>query len=152
LVWLKGPWLRIPAAAMFGRSLSRLVQGWPRCSLASVRQYKKMPSRVRPLPSTQQDWRRERKQPVNPTERGVLTDGADFSYADGRPAPPGVGQARRAAEQRQMMERIVQLTDEIDLAERLHAERTRQAEQQQELVHSRRLREKATESLDCEPR
>ena len=51
-----------------------------------------------------------------------------------------------------LQERIVQLTDEIDLAERLHAERTRQAEQQQELVHSRRLREKATESLDCEPR
>ena len=43
--------------------------------------------------------------PVNPTWRGVLTDGPDFSYPDGRPAPALVNQVRRADRHRRLMVR-----------------------------------------------
>ncbi|XP_037085791.1 39S ribosomal protein L52, mitochondrial-like [Pollicipes pollicipes] len=119
------------------------------CAVASIRWYKKIQAPPKPLPSKLQDWRREHQQPVNPTARGVLTDGPDYSYPDGRPVQAGTHQVRRATQHRQLMERIVQLTAEVDLAERLHAERTRQAQEHEQHLMRRRLKAKATETLDA---
>ncbi|XP_043227879.1 39S ribosomal protein L52, mitochondrial-like [Amphibalanus amphitrite] len=118
------------------------------CSVISCRTYKKMPSKPKPFPSKLQDWRREQKMPVNPTWRGVLTDGPDFSYTDGQPAPALVNQVRRADKQRRLMERVVQLTSELDLAERLHAERVASAERQRQQLAGSRLKAKANKPLD----
>ncbi|XP_078391432.1 large ribosomal subunit protein mL52 [Cetorhinus maximus] len=48
------------------------------------------------------------------TEYGPLTDLPDWSFADGRPAPPLKGQIRRRQECEDMARRIMMLTGEMD--------------------------------------
>ena len=46
-------------------------------------------------------------------------------------------------------EKVVQLTSEIDLAERLHAERTQEADRRRQRLAGSRLRAKGTSTLDA---
>ncbi|TKS92948.1 39S ribosomal protein L52, mitochondrial [Collichthys lucidus] len=48
------------------------------------------------------------------TEYGPLTDLPDWSFADGRPAPPLKGQLRRKQEREVLARRIVMLSSEMD--------------------------------------
>jgi len=41
------------------------------------------------------------KLPINPMDRGVLTDGADYIFLDGRPTPFGMKQKRKLLLQRE---------------------------------------------------
>jgi len=41
------------------------------------------------------------KLPINPMDRGVLTDGADYIFLDGRPTPFGIKQKRKLLLQRE---------------------------------------------------
>lgn len=41
------------------------------------------------------------KLPVNPMDKGVLTDGADYIFLDGRPTPFGMKQKRKLLLQRE---------------------------------------------------
>jgi large subunit ribosomal protein L52 len=42
-----------------------------------------------------------KKLPLNPMDRGVLTDGADYVFLDGRPTPFGTKQKRKLLLQRE---------------------------------------------------
>ena len=49
---------------------------------------------------------------------GEMADTPDWSFLDGRPAPPGFRATQRKAIQRQICERIIQLNAEINSAKR----------------------------------
>ncbi|XP_029310818.1 large ribosomal subunit protein mL52 [Cottoperca gobio] len=59
-------------------------------------------------------WRLEHGIARSGTEYGPLTDLADWSYADGRPAPLMKGQLRRKQEREVLVRRIVMLDSELD--------------------------------------
>jgi large subunit ribosomal protein L52 len=40
--------------------------------------------------------------PQNPNAYGPLTDGPDFSYLDGKPAPPGMKQLKKMFRQQEL--------------------------------------------------
>lgn len=42
-----------------------------------------------------------KKLPLNPMDRGILTDGADYIFLDGRPTPFGMKQKRKLLLQRE---------------------------------------------------
>lgn len=41
------------------------------------------------------------KLPLNPMDRGILTDGADYIFLDGRPTPFGMKQKQKLLRQRE---------------------------------------------------
>ncbi|XP_026154706.1 large ribosomal subunit protein mL52 [Mastacembelus armatus] len=59
-------------------------------------------------------WRKEHGLAPGGTEYGPLTDLPDWSFADGRPAPPLKGQLRRRQEREVLARRIVMLNSEVD--------------------------------------
>ncbi|XP_061109060.1 39S ribosomal protein L52, mitochondrial [Conger conger] len=61
-----------------------------------------------------QKWRLENNLAANGTEYGLMTDLPDWSYADGRPAPPLKGQERRKKEREEFARRVVLLSSEVD--------------------------------------
>lgn len=63
-----------------------------------------------------QRYRKERGLPINPNASGVLTDGSDFSYLDGRIAPLAQGQKRRILRNEESKLQIIALSKEIDFA------------------------------------
>uniref|UniRef100_A0A0D9RUM6 Large ribosomal subunit protein mL52 n=1 Tax=Chlorocebus sabaeus TaxID=60711 RepID=A0A0D9RUM6_CHLSB len=77
---------------------------------------------------------------ANPSGYGPLTDLPDWSYADGRPAPPMKGQLRRKAEREKFARRVVLLSQEMDTG--LQAWQLRQ----QKLQEEQRKKENALKS------
>nr|XP_008527234.1 PREDICTED: 39S ribosomal protein L52, mitochondrial [Equus przewalskii] len=67
---------------------------------------------------------------ANPSGYGPLTELPDWSYADGRPAPPMKGQLRRQAQREKFARRVVLLSQEMDAG--LQAWQLRQQEKLQE--------------------
>uniref|UniRef100_A0A8C2PNQ1 Large ribosomal subunit protein mL52 n=2 Tax=Bovidae TaxID=9895 RepID=A0A8C2PNQ1_CAPHI len=67
---------------------------------------------------------------ANPSGYGPLTELPDWSYADGRPAPPMKGQLRRKAQREKFARRVVLLSQEMDAG--LQAWQLRQQEKLQE--------------------
>ncbi|XP_076017405.1 large ribosomal subunit protein mL52 [Genypterus blacodes] len=61
-----------------------------------------------------QKWRTEHGLSRSGSEYGPLTDLPDWSFADGRPAPPLKGQLRRRQEREVLARRIVMLDSEIN--------------------------------------
>ncbi|XP_052589230.1 39S ribosomal protein L52, mitochondrial [Peromyscus californicus insignis] len=59
-------------------------------------------------------WRLEQGLAANPSGYGPLTELPDWSFADGRPAPPMKGQLRRKAQREKLARRVVLLTQEMD--------------------------------------
>ncbi|XP_053199582.1 39S ribosomal protein L52, mitochondrial [Scomber japonicus] len=59
-------------------------------------------------------WRKEHGLARSGTEYGPLTDLPDWSFADGRPAPPLKGMLRRKQEREVLARRIVMLSSEVD--------------------------------------
>ncbi|MBZ3881306.1 39S ribosomal protein L52, mitochondrial [Sciurus carolinensis] len=51
---------------------------------------------------------------ANPSGYGPLTELPDWSYADGRPAPPMKGQLRRKTQREKFARRVVLLSQEMD--------------------------------------
>ncbi|XP_012608183.1 large ribosomal subunit protein mL52 isoform X2 [Microcebus murinus] len=75
-------------------------------------------------------WRLQQGLAANPSGYGPLTELPDWSYADGRPAPPLKGQLRRKAEREKFARRVVLLSQEMDAG--LQAWQLRQQEKLQE--------------------
>ncbi|XP_069319365.1 large ribosomal subunit protein mL52 isoform X2 [Eulemur rufifrons] len=75
-------------------------------------------------------WRLQQGLAANPSGYGPLTELPDWSYADGRPAPPMKGQLRRKAEREKFARRVVLLSQEMDAG--LQAWQLRQQEKLQE--------------------
>ncbi|XP_025248095.1 39S ribosomal protein L52, mitochondrial isoform X2 [Theropithecus gelada] len=85
-------------------------------------------------------WRLQQGLAANPSGYGPLTDLPDWSYADGRPAPPMKGQLRRKAEREKFARRVVLLSQEMDTG--LQAWQLRQ----QKLQEEQRKKENALKS------
>nr|XP_010987718.2 39S ribosomal protein L52, mitochondrial isoform X1 [Camelus dromedarius] len=75
-------------------------------------------------------WRLQQGLAANPSGYGTLTELPDWSYADGRPAPPMKGQLRRKAQREKFARRVVLLSQEMDAG--LQAWQRRQQEKLQE--------------------
>ncbi|XP_054987701.1 39S ribosomal protein L52, mitochondrial isoform X3 [Sorex araneus] len=83
-------------------------------------------------------WRLQQGLAANPSGYGPLTEHPDWSYADGRPAPPMKGQLRRRAQREQFARRVVLLSQEMDAAVQAW-----QCKQQEMLQEEERKRENA---------
>ncbi|XP_020018426.2 large ribosomal subunit protein mL52 isoform X1 [Castor canadensis] len=59
-------------------------------------------------------WRLRQGMAASPSGYGPLTELPDWSFADGRPAPPMKGQLRRKAQREKFARRVVLLSQEID--------------------------------------
>ncbi|XP_057344586.1 39S ribosomal protein L52, mitochondrial isoform X1 [Manis pentadactyla] len=75
-------------------------------------------------------WRLQQGLAANPSGYGPLTELPDWSYADGRPAPPMKGQLRRKVQREKFARRVVLLSQEMDAG--LQAWQLRQQEKLQE--------------------
>jgi len=67
-----------------------------------------------------QDWRSDQRLPMNPNAEGPLTNLPDYTYMDGRPTPLGQRQKTRALFQRELAQKIVTGSWEIDFAIKRH--------------------------------
>ncbi|XP_012589466.1 PREDICTED: 39S ribosomal protein L52, mitochondrial isoform X1 [Condylura cristata] len=81
-------------------------------------------------------WRLQQGLAPNPSGYGPLTELPDWSYADGRPAPPMKGQLRRKAQREKFARRVVLLSQEIDAG--LQAWQLKQQEKLQEEERKRK--------------
>ncbi|KAM4809638.1 large ribosomal subunit protein mL52 [Rhinophrynus dorsalis] len=61
-----------------------------------------------------QDWRVRHGFARSNSEYGPMTDLPDWSFADGRPAPPWKGQIRRKEEREALARRVVLLSTEME--------------------------------------
>ncbi|XP_013887932.1 large ribosomal subunit protein mL52 [Austrofundulus limnaeus] len=66
------------------------------------------------------------------TEYGPLTDLPDWSFADGRPAPPMKNQLRRREEREALSRRIVMLSTEMDKGIEMWKEKLEEAKRAEE--------------------
>lgn len=97
---------------------------------------------VTPCVSLIQKWRGERGLPLNPNANGVLTDKADFSYVDGRPTPYGVGQKRRLLKQKDLLNKILTLSKEVDYAVERHQTKLAQEKLEKQRIIDSKLKPK----------
>ncbi|XP_029943757.1 large ribosomal subunit protein mL52 [Salarias fasciatus] len=89
-----------------------------------------------------QKWRKEHGLARTGSEYGPLTDLPDWSFADGRPAPPLKGQLRRKQEGEVLARRIVRLDSEVDAGVQKFKEKQEEAERTQQLKESLLLKPK----------
>ncbi|XP_054457737.1 39S ribosomal protein L52, mitochondrial [Anoplopoma fimbria] len=87
-------------------------------------------------------WRKEHGLARSGTEYGPLTDLPDWSFADGRPAPPLKGQLRRKQEREALARRIVMLDSEVDKGIEAWSEKQKEAKRLEEHKKSLLLKPK----------
>ncbi|XP_038588512.1 39S ribosomal protein L52, mitochondrial [Micropterus salmoides] len=87
-------------------------------------------------------WRKEHGLPRSGTEYGPLTDLPDWSFADGRAAPPLKGQLRRKQEREVLARRIVMLNSEVDRGIEAWSKKQEEAARMQEHKKSLLLKPK----------
>ncbi|XP_047242208.1 39S ribosomal protein L52, mitochondrial [Girardinichthys multiradiatus] len=89
-----------------------------------------------------QKWRLEHGLSRSGTEYGPLTDLPDWSFEDGRPAPPLKGQLRRRQEKEVLAKRIVMLNSEVDRGMEVWKEKQEEAKRLEEHKKSLLLKPK----------
>ncbi|XP_044269818.1 39S ribosomal protein L52, mitochondrial [Tribolium madens] len=94
-----------------------------------------------------QKWRQQRGLPLNPNSCGVLTDGPDYSFLDGRPTPYGVGQKKRIMKNQELTEQIIKLAGEIDFAVERHNKLTQEENNRKQKILDNKLKPKGVELL-----
>ncbi|KAM9335943.1 large ribosomal subunit protein mL52 [Symphorus nematophorus] len=87
-------------------------------------------------------WRKEHGLARSGTEYGPLTDLPDWSFADGRPAPPMKGHLRRRQEREAIARRIVMLSSEVDRGMEVWSEKQEEAKRMEEHKKSLLLKPK----------
>ncbi|XP_042257174.1 39S ribosomal protein L52, mitochondrial [Thunnus albacares] len=87
-------------------------------------------------------WRKEHGLARSGTEYGPLTDLPDWSFADGRPAPPMKGMLRRRQEREALARRIVMLSSEVDRGMERWTEKQEEAKRMEEHKKSLLLKPK----------
>ncbi|KAM3821856.1 large ribosomal subunit protein mL52 isoform 3-T3 [Vipera latastei] len=92
-------------------------------------------------------WRAKHGLPINPTDRGPTTDFPDWSFADGRPAPPMSGQLRRQEKNREIVRRIAQLSSELDHGMKKWEAKMEKQKEDQEEKRRKRLQPKGVSLL-----
>uniref|UniRef100_UPI0037E99400 large ribosomal subunit protein mL52 n=1 Tax=Semicossyphus pulcher TaxID=241346 RepID=UPI0037E99400 len=96
-------------------------------------------------------WRRENGLSRTGSEYGPLTDLPDWSFADGRPAPPMRGQLRRKQEREVTARRIVMLSSEVDRGMEAWREKQEEAKRMEEQKKSLLLKPKGKLLRDKKP-
>lgn len=95
-----------------------------------------------------QKYRKQRNLPFNPNACGVLTDGADYSYLDGKLTPLTRGQRRRVLRQEEIKQQIIALTKEVDFAVELHKQKKLQEEETKRTILEKKLKPKGIALLE----
>ncbi|CAB3221510.1 unnamed protein product [Arctia plantaginis] len=88
------------------------------------------------------EWRAERGLPANRNAEGILTDGPDFTYQDGRPTPLLHKQMKRLKRQREYATKMVELCSELDFAKERFKKLEEAKEQERQQIISNRLKPK----------
>lgn len=89
-----------------------------------------------------QKWRKEHGLSRTGSEYGPLTDLPDWSFADGRPAPPMKGHQKRREERENLARRIVMLSSEVDRGIEVWTQKQEEAKRAEELRKSLFLKPK----------
>ncbi|KAL5286791.1 Mrpl52 family protein [Megaselia abdita] len=77
----------------------------------------------------------EIKMRVNPNRFGPLTNLPDYSFMDGRPTPMGSNQFKRYKTQREMVEKIITINEELEFAKERHSKNlAAKAEAKQKII------------------
>ncbi|XP_020665386.2 large ribosomal subunit protein mL52 [Pogona vitticeps] len=87
-------------------------------------------------------WRVKHGLPVNPSMHGPLTDLPDWTFADGRPAPPMKRQLLRKEKNKELARRVVMLSKEIDHGIEKWEARQREKKQEEEAKQLNKLQPK----------
>ncbi|KAM6959716.1 large ribosomal subunit protein mL52 [Tautogolabrus adspersus] len=87
-------------------------------------------------------WRKEHGLARTGSEYGPLTDLPDWSFADGRPAPPMKGHMRRKQEREVIARRIVMLSSEVDRGIEAWSEKQEEAKRMEQHKKSLLLKPK----------
>ncbi|XP_027698865.1 39S ribosomal protein L52, mitochondrial [Vombatus ursinus] len=77
-------------------------------------------------------WRIQQGLAPSPSGYGPLTELPDWSYADGRSAPPMKGQLRRKAQREKFARRVVLLSQEMDAGMKTWEQKQQEKRQEEE--------------------
>lgn len=80
-------------------------------------------------------------------DRGILTDGADYIFLDGRPTPFGMKQKRKLLLQREYAKRIVELSESLDIAKERFAKKVGEKDEHIKRVLSNKLKPKGNKNI-----
>lgn len=92
--------------------------------------------------SLDQRWRISQGLPMNANACGVLTDGPDYTFLDGRLTPYGMNQKKRIARQREVRDQIIHLSGEIDFAVDRHKQKQIEEKQRKQNILDKKLKPK----------
>ncbi|KAI8425996.1 hypothetical protein MSG28_004974 [Choristoneura fumiferana] len=87
-------------------------------------------------------WRVDRGLPVNRNAEGILTDGPDYTYLDGRPTPLLHKQKLRMEKQQGYASQIIELSAELDFAKERYTNMLAAEEEERQKILSNRLKPK----------
>ncbi|XP_073509367.1 large ribosomal subunit protein mL52 [Phyllobates terribilis] len=90
-----------------------------------------------------QDWRIKHGFARSGSEYGPMTDLPDWSFADGRAAPPWKSQNRRKEENKELASRIIMFSKEMDQGMKKWTEKQDSLKEQQLLKQKNQLKLKA---------
>ncbi|XP_034831408.1 large ribosomal subunit protein mL52 [Maniola hyperantus] len=92
-------------------------------------------------------WRVSKGLSANRNAEGVLTDGPDYTFLDGRPTPLLQKQKQRMLKQQEFANQIVTLCSEVDFAKRRHQDMVQAKEQERQDIINNRLKPKGNSLL-----
>ncbi|XP_074091002.1 large ribosomal subunit protein mL52 isoform X2 [Macrotis lagotis] len=87
-------------------------------------------------------WRIQQGQAPSPSGYGPLTELPDWSYADGRRAPPMKGQLQRKAQREKFARRVVLLSQEMDAGLKTWEQKQQEKRQEEEKKQKNLLKPK----------
>ncbi|XP_051836395.1 39S ribosomal protein L52, mitochondrial [Antechinus flavipes] len=93
-------------------------------------------------------WRIQKGLAASPSGYGPLTELPDWSYADGRCAPPMKGQLHRKAQREKLARRIVLLSQEMDAGLKKWEQQQQEKRQEEEKKQQNLLKPKRASMKD----
>ncbi|XP_038223528.1 39S ribosomal protein L52, mitochondrial [Zerene cesonia] len=88
------------------------------------------------------EWRLSKGFSANRTAEGILTDGPDYTFLDGRPTPLLKKQQLRMIKQQDYATKIVELTSELEFAKNRYQDKIRMEQEERDAVLRNRLKPK----------
>ncbi|KAJ8676016.1 hypothetical protein QAD02_011802 [Eretmocerus hayati] len=92
-------------------------------------------------------WREDNNLTRNPNSFGPLTNLPDYSFKDGRPTPYGSNQKKKIDQQRETLQRIKKLSDEVDYAKERYQRLVKETEEYRRQILERKLKRKGDRAL-----
>ncbi|CAK1544882.1 unnamed protein product [Leptosia nina] len=87
-------------------------------------------------------WRLSKGLSANRTAEGILTDGPDYTFLDGRPTPLLQKQKLRMLRQQDYASKIVQLSSELDFVKQRYQDNLQKQREERDAVIQNRLKPK----------